>query len=188
MVARADRAELGRGHWASLRWGLKSVVADLVEHRMVGALLRRHAHAERDPARDLAHDRLDAAERVEVGLRQLRLHGLVAAADVVADTRGRDVALVGDAAADRLAVARVMVGAEDAERGVARLHAALSWRGCGRRPSPNVVIVLIGCSFLSMLVVWWKTPGGVEPPLRALQARASPLGHGVGGSSRSGLK
>ena len=92
---------------------------------MVDALLRRNAHAEGDPSRDLAHDRLDAAELVEVGACELRSCRLVAAADVVAHTGRRDVALVGDAAADRLRVARVVVGAEDAERGVARLHAAL---------------------------------------------------------------
>ena len=53
------------------------------------------------------------------------LCGLVAAADVVADTRRRDVSLVGDAAADRLRVARVVVGAEHAEVGIAGLHAPL---------------------------------------------------------------
>jgi hypothetical protein len=31
---------------------------------MVDALLRRHAHAERDPPRDLSHHCFDAAERV----------------------------------------------------------------------------------------------------------------------------
>src|SRR5581483_1806076 len=71
------------------------------------------------------HDALDAALRVEVGARQLRLDRLVAAADVVADAGRRHVALVGDATADRLAVARVMVGAENAEVGVAGRHAAL---------------------------------------------------------------
>src|SRR5262245_14898221 len=30
-----------------------------------------------------------------------------------------------------------------------------------------------------------ETPGGVEPPCRALQARASPLGHGVDGPGGS---
>src|SRR5215211_9432353 len=30
-----------------------------------------------------------------------------------------------------------------------------------------------------------KTPGGFEPPSRALQARACPLGHGVRASERS---
>ena len=49
------------------------------------------------------------------------LDGLVAAADVIAHTRRRDVALVGDRAADRLAVARVMVGAQHAVVGVARV-------------------------------------------------------------------
>ncbi len=125
VVARADRAELRLRQLRELALRREVGAADLVEHRVVDPLLRRHAHAERDPAGDLAHDQLDAAERVEIASRQLGARGLVAAADVVADARGRDVALVGDAAADRLRVARVMVGAEHAELGVARLHAPL---------------------------------------------------------------
>src|SRR5262249_1351926 len=99
--------------------------ADLLEHRMLDPFLCRDTHAERDAARDLAHDAVDATERVEVCAGQLRLDCLVAAADVVADARRGDVALVGDRAADGLAVARVVVGAEDAEVGVACGHAAL---------------------------------------------------------------
>ena len=57
--------------WASFRCGAKSASRICVEHRVIGPLRRRHAHAERDPPRDLAHDRLDAAERIEVGPRQL---------------------------------------------------------------------------------------------------------------------
>jgi hypothetical protein len=37
-----------------------------------------------------------------------------------------------------------------------------------------IVLIVV---FLS--IVSTKTPGGVEPPYRALQARASPFGHGV---------
>src|SRR6266511_6068190 len=96
-----------------------------IEHRMVGPLLRGNAHAERDPTRDFAHDRLGAAERVEISPGQLRAGGLVTAADVVTHAGGRHVALVSDATADRLRVARVMIGAEDAELGVACLHATL---------------------------------------------------------------
>jgi hypothetical protein len=98
---------------------------DLVENRVIGPLLRRHAHAERDPLRDLPHDRLDAAERIEVGLGEIGARSLVPAPDIVADTRRGHIALVRDAASDRLRVARVMVGAENAELGVTRLHAAL---------------------------------------------------------------
>ncbi len=125
VVARADRAQLRLRQLDQLPLRREVGVADLVQHRMVDPLGRRHAHAERDPACDLAHQHVDAAQRVEVGPRQVRASGLVAAADVVADTRRGHVALVGDAAADRLAVARVMVGAEHAEVGVARLHASL---------------------------------------------------------------
>src|SRR4029079_5049475 len=68
---------------------------------------------------------LDAAERAEIADRQVGPDLLVSPADVVADPARRHVALVGDAAADRLAVARVVVGAQDAVVGVARGHAAL---------------------------------------------------------------
>jgi hypothetical protein len=84
VVARADRAELRLRELRELALRCEVRVADLVEHRVVDALRCRHAHAERDPARDLAHDPLDAALRVEIGTRQLRLHGLVATTDVVA--------------------------------------------------------------------------------------------------------
>ena len=63
--------------WTSLRCGAKSACGP-VEHRVVGALLRRHAHAERDPPGDLVHERLDAAKGVEVARRQVGLGGLVA--------------------------------------------------------------------------------------------------------------
>src|SRR5205814_645175 len=43
----------------------------------------------------------------------------------VANPGRRDVTLVSDAAADRLGVPRVVVGAEDAVLRIARLHAAL---------------------------------------------------------------
>jgi len=95
---------------------------------VIAVLLRRDTHAERDPAGDLAHDRLDAAQGVEVCARQVGLRRLVAAADVVTDAGRRYVTLVGDAAANRLAVARVMIGTEDAELRVARLHAPLQLR------------------------------------------------------------
>ena len=72
VVARADRAELRLRELRQLPLRRELRVADAVEHRVVGALGRRHAHAERDAARDLAHHGLDAAERVEVGRRSGR--------------------------------------------------------------------------------------------------------------------
>ena len=132
VVARADRAELRLRDLRELPLGREVGAADPVEHRVVRALLRRDAHAERDPARDLAHQRLDAAERLEVVPLQIGADGLVAAADVVAHARRRHIALVGDAAADRLAVAGVVIGAENAELGVAGLHAALELRQAAR--------------------------------------------------------
>jgi hypothetical protein len=125
VVAGADGAELRRRQVGEAALRREVGRANLLEHLMVRALCRRHAHAERDAPRDLAHHALDASERVEVCAGQLGARGLVPAADVVADAGGGDVALVGHRAADRLGVAGVMVGAEYAELGVARLHAAL---------------------------------------------------------------
>src|SRR5207247_3506364 len=62
-------------------------------------------------------------QRIPIGGRDASALG--DATDVVADSGRRDVTLVSDAAADRLAVARMVVCAENAERGVARLHAPL---------------------------------------------------------------
>jgi hypothetical protein len=56
--------------------------------------------------RTITHDRLDAAEDLEIAPHELRARSLVAAADVGADARGRDVTLVGDAATDRLRAKR----------------------------------------------------------------------------------
>jgi hypothetical protein len=125
VVAGANGAQLRLRQLRELALGREFRATDPVEHRVVGLLLGRDAHAEGDPPRDLAHQALDAAESVQIGARELRPGRLVAAADVVADARGRDVALVRDAAADRLGIARVVVGAEDAELGVAGLHTAL---------------------------------------------------------------
>src|SRR5207244_991615 len=85
VVARADGAELRLRELRELALRRELGLPDGVEHRVVGPLGRRHAHAEGDPADDLAHDLLDAAERVQVAAAELGASGLVAAADVVAD-------------------------------------------------------------------------------------------------------
>jgi hypothetical protein len=59
---------------------------DLVEHGVLDPLDGGHTHAKRHASRDLAHDPLDAANRLEVSAGQLGADGLVAAANVVADT------------------------------------------------------------------------------------------------------
>ena len=132
VVARADGTELRvRGLRQPALWRELGVL-DPVDHRVIRPLRRGHAHAERDPPGDLAHDALDAAERVDVCASQLGPRRLVAAADVVAHARRRDIALVGDRAADRLAVADVMVRTENAEVCVACRHASLELREAPR--------------------------------------------------------
>ena len=84
VVARPDRAELRLGELRQLALRREFGGTDLLEDGVVDALLRRNTHAERDPARDLAHDRVDAADGVEIDPRQLGTSGLVAAPDVVA--------------------------------------------------------------------------------------------------------
>ena len=86
VVAGADRAELLLGELRELALRLEVGLANSVEHGMIGALLRRHAHAERDAARDLAHHRLDATQLVEISSRQVRPRRLVPAPDVVANS------------------------------------------------------------------------------------------------------
>ena len=124
VVARSHRPELRLRERRELSLGRKLRRPDLLQHRVVDTFTCRNPHAERDPTGDLAHDLPDAAELLEVGPRQLRSRGLVAAADVVPDARRRDVALVCDTSTDGLRVAGMVVGAEHAELGVAGPHAA----------------------------------------------------------------
>jgi hypothetical protein len=62
--------------------------------------------------------------------------GLVAAGDVVADPGRADVVGVGDGAADRLRVADVAVGAQDAASSVAGLAQRSSWSTARWSTSP----------------------------------------------------
>ena len=111
VVARADGAQLRLSHAGQLALRRKPRGADLLQHLVIDPLARRHAHAERDPPGDFPHDQLDATQGLQVGTGRPGPDGLIAAADVVAHTGRRDVALVRDGAADRLAVPRVMIGA-----------------------------------------------------------------------------
>src|SRR5918999_4300004 len=116
--------------------------AVIVGHRQPASVDEDHLADGPRASRDTAEVRVDAAEApaVEAAHRVCGRHGLDRAdeavrrphagpgreaADVEPNARRRDVALVRDAAADRLRVARVVVGAEDAVLGFARLHAAL---------------------------------------------------------------
>ena len=92
VVARADGAELRLRELRELALRREVGAPDPVDHGMVDPLLRRHAHGERDPSGDLAHDTVDTAERVEVVAPQVGQRSLVSAADVVADSRRGDVA------------------------------------------------------------------------------------------------
>ena len=126
VVARADRAELRRRQLGELSLRHELGLADLLQHRVVDPLLGRTRPC-RTRSGAMISRMIDSTppsasrSRCVSSVRS----GLVAAADVVADARRRHVALVGDATADRLAVAGVVVGAEHAELGVAGRHAPL---------------------------------------------------------------
>ena len=163
VVARADRTQLRLRQLGELALRRELCRADLVEHPVVDPLGRRNAHAKRDPPRDLTHDPLDAAQRLEIAARELRLHRLVAAADVVSHAGRGQVALVGDRAADRLAVARVMIGAQHAELGIARGHAALELLEAARVHVTEGLDRPHSLAPLQLLMLQ-ETPGGLEPP------------------------
>ena len=137
VVAGADGAELVGGEVVQRALGARVGGADRVEHRMVDRLVVAAADAERDPRHDRVHDPRQFGR--DLRAPQVGPHGLVAAADVVADARDRDVVAVRDRAADRLAVADVPVGAQDADRAVLGRHAALELRDGRSSWSPITV-------------------------------------------------
>jgi hypothetical protein len=74
------------------------------------------SHAERDGAPDLIH----GSRHIDVGRPERCLHGAIAAADVVADTRGHHDLIGRHHAANRHRIALVMIGAQHAAAGLAR--------------------------------------------------------------------
>ena len=126
VVARPDGAQLvARFRLVRLHVGaVPSLV--IVEEVVLDALLVHPAHTERDRRHDLAVDVRDPiGDRVE---RCVQPHGQVAAADVEAHARDADLTLVGDHAADRLSVAEMAVGTDDAGHHVAETHAVAHLR------------------------------------------------------------
>ena len=123
------------------------------------------AEANRSP--DIVEDGLGA--RREVGVTRIEPDRHVAARDVEADTADGDVFLVGDHAADRMGVAEVAVGAQNALHGAADRHAALHLR---ERLGLMLAVDLDvaherSCSLLSVVV----SVDGFEPPISCFQAR-----------------
>src|SRR4051812_13841473 len=110
MVAGADGAELFRGRVKERALRLEGGVADLVDDGMVDRLVVLAADAEADAIHDRVHDHRDVV--AQVGDKDVGADGLVAAADVEADSAGADVVAIGDDATDGLRVANVPVGAD----------------------------------------------------------------------------
>ena len=126
VVARADGAELGHRLLAiGLHVGLAPRIG-VVEQRVLGTLLVGAADAERDRPRHVPDDRADAVGDRRVGRVEANRH--VAAADVEADAGNADLLLIGDDAADRLRIAEMAVGADDAADDIADRHAVLHLR------------------------------------------------------------
>ena len=82
--------------------------------------------AEADRAADIVEDGLGA--RCDIGVARIEPDGHVATRDVEADTADGNVLLVGDHAADRMRVAQMAIGAQNALHGAADRHAALHLR------------------------------------------------------------
>ena len=183
VVARADRAELRLGQLRELALRREVRVADLVEHRVVDALLRRDTHAERDPPRDLAHDRA-RRRRARRGRR-----ASAPSAPPCCRSRCRSRHPTARRSPRRRCRRRSAASSPGGGRRRARRTrrrpppcTARAARGSARRPAPNVLIVLICSSFHRRRVVGRDT-GRTRTAVRALQARASPLGHGVARAS-----
>ena len=121
VIAGADGAELRPRHLLEMadagvlpQWAVEDVVVD--------RLRVRAAEPEAHLLGDVVGDHRHALADVLVFEVHPRRH--VAAADVKADARDRDVLLVGDHAADRLRVAEVAIGAQNAAGDAADAHAA----------------------------------------------------------------
>src|SRR5580658_2662708 len=75
---------------------------------MIDLLVVPATNAEADRAPHVVHDPANVRTQLHAG--HIKTNSLVSAADVIADTGGADRVLVGDHAADRHAVADVVVG------------------------------------------------------------------------------
>ena len=111
MVAASHGAKLalGRGLEALERLAGPCRV---VEEFVIDARLVRAAHAEGNVANDVVHDALDLWRNI----LRLRICAdrKVAAGDVESDAGDGNLVLVGDDASDRLSIALVPIGAQDA--------------------------------------------------------------------------
>ena len=100
MVAGADRAELVARHLREPALRAEVRLEDRVEHRVVDRLGVVAPDAEGDALADVVHDARQVG--TDVVDAQIGAHGLVSAADVVADSARRDVVGVREHPADRL--------------------------------------------------------------------------------------
>src|SRR5262249_52321507 len=93
----------------------------VVEQCVLDTLVVAAAEPERDGLRDVLDDRSNA---IGYGRkRHVEPHGHVAATDIEANAGDADLLLVSDYAADRLGIAEMSIGADDAGDGVADAHA-----------------------------------------------------------------
>ena len=98
----------------------------IIEQFMVNALIVGAPYAERDRLSDVPCDRHDiVSDRYE---RDVEPNGHVPAGDVEAHPGNADLLLVGDHAADRLRIAEVAVGTENAADHVSHCHAVAHLR------------------------------------------------------------
>ena len=126
MVAGAHRPELARREAGQRALGREVRVGDLVDDGVVGVAAVLAAQPERHLRGDGVHERRHGGPDVRVA--EIGEDRLVTAPDVVADGRRADVVAVGDHAADRRAVAEVVVGHECAAGAGLGVEAALHLR------------------------------------------------------------
>ena len=164
---------------ASLRCGSNSAAAILSSTGWSTRSCGWHAHAERDPARDLAHDPLDAAERVEVGDASARCRRPCCRSRC--RSRHRTARRSPRRRSRRRSAGCSRGGGRRTARRSSASPASMQRSSCLRLRSstgPNVLIFIAAHPPL-LVVVSARHRADSNRRRRALQARASPLGHGV---------
>jgi hypothetical protein len=172
----AQRGQLPRGAVGALL-NLPGVVVIVIKELVVDRLLVLAGQTEADGSPDVIHDPGNVG--AHVGAIGVGEHGFVPAADVVADTGRAHQILVSDDAANRHAVAFVVVChhrrlAEDVVAGLDLLERRYVY---GRAPDRNVVVDLHGA--LLLLSTFFGGTCGDRTHLVLIKSQV-PLRFGIG--------
>jgi hypothetical protein len=107
--------------------GRKLRVFDQIKNRVINWLVVVSAHSEADAPNDLIHD---CANGIDIVSKNIGLHCLIAATNVIADPRGRNMFAVCDCSADWLTVAQVIVCTQDCASTLLNCLATLDLSDC----------------------------------------------------------